>query len=94
MNNKRYLMAQLKGFQVSEIELIGKEWELWLERQSRETIRAYLQKVIAWVTELGFSLEEAKQITTSIALKNGMLFTYALLAGWKAYELRAMREAA
>ena len=36
-------------------------------------------------------LEQMKQIGTPIALKNGTLFTYALLATWKAYELQAMR---
>ncbi len=94
MKNKRYLLEHVKGLQVSELELIGKEWDLWLESQSKETIRAYLQEVIECATALGYSLDEAKQISTPIALKNGTLFVYALLAGWKAYEIRALREAA
>jgi hypothetical protein len=94
MKNKQYLLSQLGGLEVNQLQLIGKEWEEWLESQSKETLRAYLKDVMECALALGFSLEEAKQITTPIALKSGTLFTYALLAGWKAYEIRALREAA
>ncbi len=89
---KQFILEHIKGLELGQLELVGKEWEAWIEGRSREEVIAYCLDVIETATSLGHSIEDAKTPGTAIAKKQAELLFYVMTSIWKAYELADLRD--